>query len=234
MTGGRLSNRVILVTGASRGLGRAIALACAADGAAVIGASRSAAPSGSLAPGEVTSAHLDVRNPASVDALYAFVDRTAGRVDALVNSAGAFAFKPIDELSLDEWTRVIDTNLTGAFLCSAAALARMKKAGGGRIVTIGSIAGRLPLVECGAYGASKFGVRGLSQVLTEEGKAHGVFATLVSLGAVNTGAFEGRAGFDPAEMLSVEDVAEAVVEVLAKRARVRVDEVELMPPKGIL
>jgi NAD(P)-dependent dehydrogenase (short-subunit alcohol dehydrogenase family) len=235
MAGGALAGKVVVVTGGSRGIGRAIAEACASDGAFVVAASRSAP---GLPPeiraGEITPARLDVTDEPSVEALFAWLDETMGWVDALVNNAGVGVFKPIDALGLDEWRAVIDTNLTGAFLCSREAFRRMKAAGGGRIVTMGSIADRTALVHSGAYGASKHGARGLMQVLTEEGKAHGVFATHLSLGAVATAVWNGRDGFDPGDMLSVGDVARCVTGILRQSPSVRVDEVHLSPPKGVL
>lgn len=235
MAAGTLENLVVVVTGASRGIGKAIASACAEAGACTVGTSRSIPgfprrPE----PGTVTAAPLDVTDEESVSKLFSWIDREIGRVDVLVNNAGAAVWKPIDELSVGEWRTVVDTNLTGAFLCAREAMRRMKRGGGGRIITIGSVADRTALAECGAYGASKFGARGLSQVITEEGKAFRVFGTLVSLGAVATDMWSGRDGFDARDMLSVEDVAQCVVDVVRRPLSVRIDEVQLGPPKGIL
>lgn len=228
-------NLVVVVTGASRGIGRAIAAASAEAGATVVAAARSFRDfSQRPEPGSIASAPLDVTNEASVSNLFSWLDRELGKVDVLVNNAGAGIWKPIDELTLTEWRTVVDTNLTGAFLCSREAMRRMKRTGGGRIVTIGSVADRIPLAECGAYGAAKFGARGLTQVITEEGKAFRVFGTLVSLGAVATDLWQGREGFEPRDMLSPADVAACVLDVARRPLSVRIDEVQLGPPKGIL
>jgi NAD(P)-dependent dehydrogenase (short-subunit alcohol dehydrogenase family) len=230
-----LGNLVVVVTGASRGIGQAIASTAAREGATVVAAARSFREvSRRPEPGTVAAAPLDVTDEASVGALFSWLDREVGKVDVLVNNAGAAVWKPLDALSFDEWRLVVDTNLTGAFLCAREAMKRMKRAGGGRIVTIGSVADRVPLATNGAYGASKFGARGLTQVITEEGKAFHVFGTLVSLGAVATDMWAGRRGFDLRDMLSADDVAACVVDILARPLSVRIDEVQLGPPKGIL
>jgi NAD(P)-dependent dehydrogenase (short-subunit alcohol dehydrogenase family) len=235
MTTSVLENLVVVVTGANRGIGKAIASACARAGASVVGTERSAREFPvRVVPGTAVAAPLDVTEEASVGALFSWLDERAGKVDVLVNNAGASVWKPIDELSPSEWRAVVDTNLTGAFLCTREAMRRMKRTGGGRIITIGSISDRIPLPGCGAYGASKFGARGLTQVITEEGKAFRVFGTLVSLGAVATDMWTGREGVDSRDMLSVEDVAACVVDIARRPLSVRVDEVQLGPPKGIL
>jgi NAD(P)-dependent dehydrogenase (short-subunit alcohol dehydrogenase family) len=166
--------------------------------------------------------------------LFDWLDRALGRVDVLVNNAGVSVWKLVEDLSLAEWRSVIDTNLTGAFLCSREAIRRMKRAGGGRIITIGSVADRVALPECGAYGASKYGARGLSEVITEEGKAFRVYGTLLSVGAVATEVWSGRPGFDPRDMLSPDDVGACVVDIAARPLSIRVDEVRVGPPKGVL
>jgi NAD(P)-dependent dehydrogenase (short-subunit alcohol dehydrogenase family) len=230
-----LENLVVVVTGASRGIGQAVAAASARAGATVVAAARSFGDfSGHPEPGAVATAPLDVTDEASVSALFSWLDDQVGKIDMLVNNAGAGVWKPIDELTLSEWRSVVDTNLTGAFLCSREAMKRMKRTGGGRIVTIGSVADRVALPECGAYGAAKFGARGLTQVITEEGKAFRVFGTLVSLGAVATDLWQGREGFHPRDMLSKDDVAACVVDIARRPLSVRIDEVQLAPPKGIL
>jgi 3-oxoacyl-[acyl-carrier protein] reductase len=230
-----LENLVVVVTGASRGIGQAVAAASAQAGATVLAAARSFRDfSGRPAPGTVTTAPLDVTDEASVSTLFSWLDDAVGKIDVLVNNAGTAVWKPIDELTLTEWRTVVDTNLTGSFLCSREALKRMKRTGGGRIVTIGSVADRVALPDCGAYGAAKFGARGLSQVITEEGKAFRVFGTLVSLGAVATDLWKDREGFNPRDMLSTGDVADCVVDIARRPLSVRIDEVQLGPPKGIL
>jgi NAD(P)-dependent dehydrogenase (short-subunit alcohol dehydrogenase family) len=235
MSGRALVNSVVVVTGGNRGIGESVAGACAASGARVVATSRAAEKfPEKVESGVVATAPLDVTDEQSVLRLFEWIDRAVGAIGVLVNNAGTSVRKRDEDLSLHEWQRVIDTNLTGAFLCSREAMRRMKRTGGGRIIMIGSVADRVALPECGAYGASKYGARGLSEVITEEGKAFGVFGTLVSLGAVRTAAWTGREGFDPADMLSPDDVAACVVDIAARPLSVRIDEVRVGPPKGIL
>jgi NADP-dependent 3-hydroxy acid dehydrogenase YdfG len=182
----------------------------------------------------MTPAWVDVREKASVVDLFEWVDRTAGRVDALVVNAGTGIFRTIESFEPSEWQDVLATNLTGAFLCIAEAMRRMSAQRHGRIVAIGSIADHVTFPENAAYAASKFGLRGLMGVVNEEGKSNGVFATLVSPGAVATGIWEGRPGFDPSDMLDPEDVARAVVHALTQPRSVRTDSIVVLPPRGIL
>jgi NAD(P)-dependent dehydrogenase (short-subunit alcohol dehydrogenase family) len=230
-----MKDQVVLVTGGARGIGRAVSEAFVANGATVIATSRRG-PKGALhesAHGLVET-HLDVVDESSIDSLFAAIEHTYGRLDVLVNNAGVGVFKPITELSLDEWQLTLATNLTGAFLCARAAFSVMKQRGGGRIIHIGSVADTHPLPTGAAYGASKFGLRGLHLVLNEEGKAFGVRSSLVSPGAVATDIWNGRPGFEPSDMLRPEDVAASVLDIARRPLSVRIDEVRLMPPKGIL
>lgn len=224
-----------VVTGASRGIGRAIANALAAAGARVIGCGRSHPPQLALPEtGQVGSARLDVADPSAVESLFDRIDNEWGRLDLLVANAGIGVFAPIDELSQDDFRRVVEVNLIGAFTCARAAFTLMKRRGGGRIIAIGSVADHVPLGGCTAYAASKYGLRGLFHAITEDGKDHGVLASVVSPGAVATDIWKDRPGFDPSEMLEPEDVARTVVDIASRPARVRIDEVRLMPRRGLL
>ena len=230
-----LDGKLALVTGASKGIGQAIAEQLAARGATVIAAARSLEGrvlADRRVPG-VIPVTLDVCSESAVDALFAEVQSKLGPLDVLVNNAGVGVFKPTIELSLDEWNQVIGTNLTGAFLCARAAFRQMKAAGG-RIIHIGSIADHVNLSGCAAYGASKFGLRGLSGVINEDGKEHGVRSTLISVGASYTHIWEGREEFDASDMLSPADVADTVADVASKGLGIRIDELRILPPQGVL
>jgi short-subunit dehydrogenase len=152
----------------------------------------------------------------------------------LVNNAGVGTFKPIVDLSLAEFEETLKTNLTGSFLCMREAARRMKSKGGGRIIQIGSISDHLTLPENGAYAASKFGTRALVGVLNEELKHHGVHCSLVSPGATLTEIWQGRSGFDPNDMISPDDIATTVTDILMRPKGVRIDEVKILPSKGVL
>lgn len=233
---GRMAGKVVVVTGGLRGLGQAMAQAMAREGAAVWATSRKASETqkGSPQPGEVREARLDVTDEASVTALFSRVVAAHGRLDVLVSNAGSGVFKPMEEMSLAEWEQVLSTNLTGAFLCCREAFRQMKAQGGGRIIVIGSIAAYVPLAGNTAYGASKWGLRGLCASLSEEGKAHGVRVSIVHPGATWTEIWHGREGFSAEDMLQPEDVAQSVLDIASRPLHVRIDEVRIVPPKGVL
>ena len=152
--------KVAVVTGAARGIGLAIARKFLNSGDAValldIDATTLATTTASLAaPDEVLSIVCDVSQPAEVQAAIAQVDRRFGRLDALVNNAGIAVFKPILETTVEDWTRVLATNLTGPFLCTQACAPLMLRSGGGSVVNIASISGVRASTLRVAYGTSK-------------------------------------------------------------------------------
>jgi NAD(P)-dependent dehydrogenase (short-subunit alcohol dehydrogenase family) len=177
---------------------------------------------------------VDVTDEASVTAMFEKAAQALGSISLLVNCTGVGVFAPLSELSADDWRRTIDVNLTGAFLCTREAFKHMKAHGGGRIIHMGSVSDHLTLVHNAAYAASKHGLRGLTGVLNEEGKSFSIRATLLSVGAVYTSFWHSRPEFSSADMLSVDDVAQTLWEVAQKPLNVRVDEIRLLPPKGVL
>jgi len=198
------------------------------------GATADATMSASTVPGGILQAQLDVCDESSVTRLFRELEQTFTRIDVLVNNAGVGVFKPVVDTTVEEWDWVMNTNVRGLFLCSRAAFAHMRARGGGRIINIASVAGYQPIPENGAYGASKYAVRGFSQILNEEGKDCGVRVSVVSPGAVYTDIWNGRSGFDAADMLQPEDVADTVLDIARRPLRVRIDEVKIVPPKGVL
>lgn len=232
-----LEDKVALVTGGSRGLGAAIAAALASAGARVVATSRKGpAPDEAKAPkgGEVTALRLDVRDPESVQEAFAWLDDGLGGLDVAVINAGSGHFGPLHELSVDAWREMVDTNLTGAFLCLREALPRLAKRGGGRVIQIGSIADHRPLPNSAAYGATKAGLHMMGRVLAEEWKEQGVRVTHVAPGPIATDIWKGVPGFDLADMLKPEEVARTVLHVAATPLSIRLDEVKLYPPSGAL
>lgn len=232
----KLEGKLVLITGGTRGIGKTTAEWLAREGAAVCVTSRTATPmlpTSPLTPGEIATASLDVTEEKSVVSLFSWLEEKHGRLDILVNNAGVGIFKPVVETTLSEWETVLSTNLTGLFLCSREAYKLMKQHGGGRIINLSSISGYLPLAENGAYGSSKFGVRGFSQICNEEWKHDRVLVTTVSAGAVCTEITDSRL-FDPADMLQPADIAEAILDIATKPLSLRVDEIRILPPKGVL
>ncbi|CAH2602251.1 3-oxoacyl-[acyl-carrier-protein] reductase FabG [Rhodovastum atsumiense] len=202
--------RVAVVTGGSRGIGRAIALRLAAEGARVIAASRRPDP-----PEGVEGAALDVTDAAAVDRFFAGL----GRVDVLVNNAGLAGANALDDAAL--WHAIIATNLHGTYHCARAALARMPD-GGGRIVTIASVLGLRGVADQTAYCAAKHAVIGFTRALALAVAGRGITVNAVCPGWVATGMAERRwqeLGLTPAQaaagvprgrITSPEEVAEAV------------------------
>jgi NAD(P)-dependent dehydrogenase (short-subunit alcohol dehydrogenase family) len=223
-----MSARSAIVVGGTGDIGRAVTDRLRAEGLRVVCASNDVRHESS------DELRVDVTEEASVASLFDRVEETGGPLALLVNCCGFGSFTPIEDTSIHDWRKTLDVNLTGTFLCAREAFRRMKTRGGGRLIHIGSVSDHLTLPMNAAYAASKHGVRGLTGVLNEEGKPYSIRATLLSLGAVYTSFWKSRPEFSPADMLSVEDVAQSIWEIARKPLNVRVDELRLLPPKGVL
>jgi NADP-dependent 3-hydroxy acid dehydrogenase YdfG len=232
-----LRDRSAVISGASRGIGLACARALHAAGARVLLVARSpealeraVRELGSAAtsiPCDITDAAARQRSFAAIRAA------VGGSPDILVNNAASFMLKPFDETSLTDFERMLDVNLVAHFAFTREFLPDMRSRRGGHIVTIGSIADKRALPGNAAYAASKFGLRGLHEVLREELRGSGVRATLVSPGRVDTDAWdditagERRGSFPRAEMLDPMAVAEAVRYAVTRPAEENIDELRL-------
>jgi 3-oxoacyl-[acyl-carrier protein] reductase len=187
-----LEGRVSLVTGASRGIGRAIAQAFAAEGAHVVLAARDAAKLGEAVAeiqakgGKAEALALDVSDRASVEAGVAQVVAAHGRLDHLVNNAGVTRDNLLLRMKDEEWRQVLDTNLTGAFLCTQAVLKPMLKQRSGRIVTITSVVGLAGNAGQANYAASKAGVIGFTKSVAREVASRGITANAIAPGFIET------------------------------------------------
>jgi len=189
-----IDGKIAVVTGASRGIGRATAVALAEAGAYVVAAARSSEPLERLhheitrKGGRALAVTCDVSDPVQVERLFTEA-ASLGQISVLVCAAGVLAKGLVDELALVDWQMSLDVNLTGVFSCCAAAFRLMKKARSGRIVTISSLSGVYATEKfpgLAAYNASKAGVVGLTEAIAVEGKPFGISAICVSPGAVDT------------------------------------------------
>jgi NADP-dependent 3-hydroxy acid dehydrogenase YdfG len=239
---GPLAGRVAVVSGASRGIGRATALRLAAVGARVALLARSADALAALAQ-EIGAAHgvgaaaalpCDVRDLGAVAAVAAqAAERLGAAPDILVNNAGTFPLAAVEATTPAEFAETLEANLVAPFALAHALLPGMRARGRGHLVTVGSIADRNAFPENGAYAASKFGLRGLHEVLRAELRGSGVRATLVSPGPVDTSIWDAidpdtRPGFTPRSgMLTAHAVADAIVYAVTAPPEVNVDELRL-------
>lgn len=233
---------VVVITGASSGLGRACASALVERGATVFGLARRserlAALEGELGAG-FSGISCDVTDEQSVtDAMNQIFERS-GRIDVLVNNAGLGRFGRVDEFPVAEWDLLMRTNLRGIFLCTRAVVPIMKKqneasAFGGHVVNIASVAGLLGNPVIGAYNVTKFGVRGFSESLMKELREDGIKVTCVYPGSIETEFFEvAEVDMSPNPM-KVEDVASTIVHVIDTPDNYLVSEVVMRPlrPRG--
>ncbi len=184
--------RVALVTGAGSGIGRAVAVGLAADGFTVVLAGRrqdALEETAGLVAAESLVQPTDVTDVASVDALFAVIDDRFGRLDLLFNNAGVGAPPvPLEELTLAQWQRAVDTNLTGSFLCAQRAIAMMKRQdpSGGRIVNNGSISAHTPRPNSAPYTATKHAVTGLTKSIALDGRQFGITCGQIDIGNAST------------------------------------------------
>ncbi len=234
--GGDLSGQVGLVTGASRGIGRAIALALAEAGLDLALAARGQAALDAVAD-EVralgrrcVAVATDVGVPAEVDRLVARALAELGRLDVLVNNAGVDAHGTVEESAVEDWQRVLATNLTGPYLCSRAVLPAMRRQGGGAIVNISSGAGKTGYAGMAAYCASKFGLMGFAEALAAEVGDQGIKVSTICPGTTVT-EFGGRPPARQAgvKVLLPEDVAAAVLYLLRQSPQAWTSEMTLWP-----
>jgi NADP-dependent 3-hydroxy acid dehydrogenase YdfG len=239
-----LSGQVVAVTGASSGIGEATAIACAQAGAAVALAARRSERIETLAQriadegGTAISVTTDVGEE---EQARAFVERThseLGRLDVLVNNAGVMLLGPIENAPTEEWRRMIHANVLGVLYCTHAALPLMREQGGGHIVNVSSVAGRIARAGSGVYNLTKFGVGAFSESLRQEGVAIGVRVTLIEPGAVAT-ELPGHNREEVLEQmakrfvgvtpLASEDIAEAVLYAIGQPENVAVNEILVRP-----
>jgi 3-oxoacyl-[acyl-carrier protein] reductase len=226
-----LDGKVAVVTGGTKGIGRAIAEALlSAGGRVVVGArttedvERTARELGDDARGVA----CDVRRAADCDELVHSAVDAFGGLDILVNNAGVGAFVPVAEMSREDWDRTIETNLSGVFYCTHAALPHLRERGGGWIINIGSLAGKNAFPGGAAYNASKFGLIGFSEALMQEVRHDGIRVSYIMPGSVATPGFSsGEADWK----IQPEDIGRIVLDLLATPDRTLPSRIEVRPSR---
>jgi NAD(P)-dependent dehydrogenase (short-subunit alcohol dehydrogenase family) len=220
-----MERKVALITGAGSGIGRAVAVAMAKAGYKVAIAGRRREPleeTAAAAPGKMLILSVDVTDAEAVQRMVQATVTQYGRLDVLFNNAGQAApSTPSDELPVEVWRRLIDTNLTGVFLCAQAAFRAMKAQNpqGGRIINNGSIASETPRPNMAAYTASKHGVSGLTKTFSLEGRRYNIACGQIDIGNVQTslgipmssGTLQADFSLKPEPTFDVQHVADAVL-----------------------
>ena len=234
-----MSRRVVVVTGAGRGIGAAVAEAFGALGDHVVVASRTGtdlegvAAAARAAGGEATPVATDVRDEAAVTGLMEVAAALTGRIDVVVCSAGVARVAPFLQLSVADWEETVASTLTGTFLTCRAAVPHMEA--GGRLVVLSSIAGRSGFPEWSAYSAAKFGVLGFAEAIRAELRPRKIRVTAVIPGAVDTSLWNDVPGeWNRESMLQPADVARAIVRLVDDPDYLSTDEVALGHIAGAL
>lgn len=227
-----LAGRVAVVTGGTRGIGREIVRQLSEAGASVVlcgtepESTAAAVQELSAGGAKVVGRACDVRDRAQVKALFDYAAEQFGGVDIVVNNAGVGVFKPVRELTVEDWHRVVDINLTGVFHCCQEALSRFGTRGG-YVFQIGSLAGKNPFAGGAAYNASKFGLNGFSEAMMLDHRYDNVRVTTICPGSVDTD-FSPRS--DRASWkIQPEDIAAIVLALLQMPSRTLVSYVEVRP-----
>lgn len=242
---GRLDGKVVVVTGASKGIGKATASAFATVGAKVVLASRTRETLEQVAhelsvggvsnPDSILAVPTDVTD---VDAVQRLIERTLDvyqHVDILVNNAGIGHFGPVVDFAPDDWDTVLNSNLKAIYLCAKYALPSMLAQGGGQIINVLSIAAKVAFEASAAYCAAKAGALALTKVLASEVRQQDVRVTAVLPGSVHTPFWDDvpqHPDFD--QMLKPEHVADTIISICQQPSGMVTEEIVVMPPLGIL
>lgn len=231
-----LTGKVAIVTGSTKGIGLAVAEHLARAGASVVVSARTAGDVEAVAErldhsgaGRVIGLPCDVREPEACRALVAQTVARLGRLDILVNNAGLGVFKPIGEMSVEEWRLQIDVNLGGVFYCSKAALPHLSASGDGFIINVGSLAGRNTFAGGTGYNASKFGLLGMTEAMMLDVRYDDVRVSIVMPGSVNTPFNDNEVAPERGWKLEPDDCALAVMQLLEYPKQAHVSRVEMRP-----
>ena len=232
-----LHGKCAIVTGGSRGIGLSIARALADEGADVVISGTDQArldqAHASLTAGRgdslrVVAVRADVRDPADAAHLVGVAVDRFGGLDILVNNAGTAVMRDVASMTIDEWRRIIDTNLSGVFYCCHAALPHLKARGAGWIINISSLGARNTFVGGAAYCASKAGLNAFGEAMMQEVRHDGIRVASVAPGSVDT-SFGGGGRDKRSWALQPGDVAQAIVDLMAHAGRALPSRIEIRP-----
>jgi 3-oxoacyl-[acyl-carrier protein] reductase len=229
-----LLNKIAIVTGGTRGIGRAIAERLLTEGAkvAVCGIRQKSVDDATerlSVLGDAFGMVADVSKQDRVKQFITAVEQRFSGVDILINNAGVGLFRPVSDLSPEDWERMIGLNLSGAYYCCHAVLPIFKQQRGGDIINIGSLAGKNPFAGGAGYNASKFGLLGFSEAMMLDHRADGIRVSCVMPGSVATGFGGDGADSGSAWKIAPEDIADVVVNLLRMPRRTTVSRVEIRP-----
>jgi len=233
-----LSNKVAIVTGASKGIGRAIAQSLVRAGAGVAITARNDDELGrtvadlkTLGVGTVAGYVCDVRDYEQVKAIVAEVAKEFGGLDILINNAGIGIFASVESMSVEDFRAVLETNVFGVFYCCHEAIPLMKQRGGGYIINISSLAGANPHPNMAAYNASKFGLNGFSEALMQEVRHDNIKVSYIMPGSVNTHFGGDEPSDEKSWQLQPADIAQVVMDLLSYPDRALPSRVEIRPSR---
>jgi NAD(P)-dependent dehydrogenase (short-subunit alcohol dehydrogenase family) len=233
---GQLDGKIALVTGSSRSIGKAIAIALAKEGASLVLAARNVEGLNATAKAiktlgrDVEVVPTDIKIEQQIDNLFKRTMERFGRLDILVNNAGVFDGGPIDKISTEDWDNVIATNLRAPFLCTRAAFAIMKAQGGGRIINIGSISASRVRQNNAPYSSAKFGLVGLTHTTALEGREFNITCGILHPGnVVRDKQRQEGAGWAKEPGMSQEEIAAAAVYMACQPPHVNVLEIIQLP-----
>lgn len=231
-----LTGRVALVTGAGRGLGRAIAGALAGQGAMVLLNGREAGPLEEAAAairaagGRAVPAAADMTDPAAREALVAGIRDRHGRLDILVNNAGVGSWERVVDADPADWRREVEVNLIAPMFATSAAVPHLLARGGGHIVNVSSLAARGPGPSWAGYAASKAGLNVFSDSVQADLRGQGIKVTLIETGEVAT-EMQSDADIASMAMLFADDVADAIVFALTRPSHVCIADIQMFAPR---
>lgn len=233
-----LPDKVAIVTGATKGIGRGIAEALAREGVRVCISARKESEIeeavealNQLDGGKAIGFVCDVRDHTQVKSLFERATAALGGVDILVNNAGIGRFAPVEEMAPEDFCAILETNLFGVFYCCHEAIPLMKARGGGYIINISSLAGANPHARMAAYNASKFGLNGFSEALMQEVRHDGIKVSYIMPGSVNTEFGGDSPNEQNSWQLQPSDIARVVIDLLHHDDRSLSSRVEIRPSR---